>query len=189
METALIINKDGFQITKQCKNQYSVSFSLENTKIRIPEIINFDFIKVIYDLSPDLFEFTSLEKINDTEAILVLLVKPLFEDLGVSQKYLKLHMTCTRNKSSIVFVSRTLINQTIINNQTPFYIPEDAELVNVVNITNEFVIHSPHKIDVFNTILLDDDIVIPPFVDKIVGSLLSKLFIRVKQFIDYAVVK
>ena len=184
METALIINKDGFQITKQCKNQYSVSFSLENTKIRIPEIINFDFIKIIYELSPDLFETTSLEKINDNEAILVLLVKPLFEDLGVSQKYLKLHMTCTRNKSSIVFVSRTLHDQT-----TPFDIPEDADLVNVVKMTNEFVIHSPHKIDVLNTILLDDEITIPPFVDKIVGSLLSKLFIRVKQFIDYAVVK
>ena len=98
MESAVIINKDGFQIKKQSKNQYSVSFSLENTKIRIPEIINFDFIKIIYELSPDLFETTSLEKINDTEAILVLLVKPLFEDLGVSQKYLKLHMTCTRNK-------------------------------------------------------------------------------------------
>lgn len=184
METALIINKDGFQITKQCKNQYSVSFSLENTKIRIPEIINFDFIKVIYDLSPDLFEFTSLEKINDTEAILVLLVKQLFEDLGVSQKYLKLHMTCTRTKSSIVFVSKT-----IMNHPTTADIPEDADLVNVVKMTNEFVIHSPHKIVVLNTILLDDEITIPPFVDKIVGSLLSKLFIRVKQFIDYAVVK
>jgi len=186
METAVIINKDGFQIAKQSKNQYSVYFSLENNKIRIPEIINFDFIKVIYDLSPDLFEFTSLEKINDTEAILVLLVKPLFEDLGVSQKYLKLHMTCTRSKSSIVFVSKTIMNQTTINQSTAD-IPEDADLVNVVNMTNEFVIRTPHKIDVLNTILLDDEITIPPFVDKIIGSLLSKLFIRVKQFIDYAV--
>ena len=93
-------------------------------------------------------------------------------------------MTCTRTKSSIVFVSKT-----IMNHPTTADIPEDADLVNVVKMTNEFVIHSPHKIDVLNTILLDDEITIPPFVDKIVGSLLSKLFIRVKQFIDYAVVK
>ena len=183
MESALILNKDGFQFTKQSANQYRASFSLENNNIRIPALINIDFMKVIYDLSPDLFESASLEKLGETEGIIVLLVKPLFEDLGVSQKFLHLHVKCTQRMHVITFESQT------IDSKRPIGIPEDVDLVNVVRLTNEFTIHSNHNVDVVSTIVLDDNVAIPPFVDKIVGTLLSKIFKRVKQFIEMVVVK
>lgn len=183
METALIFNKDGFQFSKHGTNQYHASFSLETNQVRIPALINIDFMKVIYELSPDLFESTSLEKLNETEGIITLLVKPLFEDLGVSQKYLYLHVKCTQNMQGIKIESQT------IHSQRPDGIPDDVDLVNVVKLTNEFTIHSNHKVDVVNKIVLDDDVVIPPFVDKIIGTLLSKIFKRVKQFIEMVVVK
>ena len=183
METAIIVNKDGFQFSKQGTNQYHASFSIETNKIRIPALINLDFMKIIYSLSPDLFESTCLEKINETEGNITLLVKPLFEELGVSQKYLYLHVKCTQNMQSITFESQT------IHSPRPAGIPDDVELVNVFNLTNEFKIHSNHKVDVVNKIVLDDPVAIPPFVDKIIGTLLSKIFKRVKQFIETAVVK
>ena len=183
MENSVIVNKDGFQFSKQGTNQYNAGFTLENNKIRIPAIINIDFVKVIYDLSPDLFESVSLAKINESEAMLTLLVKPLFEDLGVSQKFIYLHIRRMQTKSSIIFESQT------IHSQRPDKIPEDAELVNICMLTNEFTIHSNHKVVVSNKIVLDDDIVIPPFVDKIVGTLLAKVFKRVKQFIEIMIIK
>jgi hypothetical protein len=183
METAVIVDKDGFLFSKQGTNQYNAGFTLENNKIRIPAIVNIDFVKVIYDLSPDLFESVSLAKINESEAMLTLLVKPLFEDLGVSQKFIHLHIRRIQTKSSIIFESRT------IHSQRPAGIPDDVELVNVFKLTNEFTIHSNHKVDVSNKIVLDDDIAIPPFVDKIVGALLSKVFKRVKQFIEIMTIK
>jgi hypothetical protein len=183
METAMIVNKDGFQFSKQGTNQYNAGFTLENNKIRIPAIITIDFVKVIYDLSPDLFESVSLVKMNESEAILTLLVKPLFEDLGVSQKFICLHIRRIQTKSSIIFESQT------IHSNRPDTIPDDADLVNIVKLTNEFTIRSNHKVDVANKIVLDDDIVIPPFVDKIVGTLLTKIFKRVKQFIEIMTIK
>ena len=183
MENSVIVNKDGFQFNKQGTNQYNAGFTLENNKIHIPVIINIDFVKVIYDLSPDLFESVSLAKINESEAMLTLLVKPLFEDLGVSQKFIYLHIRRIQTKSSIIFESQT------IHSQRPDKIPEDVDLVNICKLTNEFTIHSNHKVIVSNKIVLDDDIVIPPFVDKIVGTLLSKVFKRVKQFIEIMIIK
>jgi len=183
MENSVIVNKDGFQLSKQGTNQYNAGFTLENNKIRIPAIINLDFVKVIYDLSPDLFESVSLVKINESEAILTLLVKPLFEDLGISQKFLYMHIRRIQTKSSIIFESLSILSQ------RPDTIPDDVELVNVVKLTNEFVIHSNHKVDITNKIVLDDDIVIPQFVDKIIGALLTKIFKRVKQFIEIMIIK
>jgi hypothetical protein len=183
MEQSVILNKDGFHFSKQGTNKYHASFSLETNKLRIPALINLDFMKVIYDLSPDLFETTSLEKLNETEGIITLLVKPLFEELGVSQKYLYLHVKCSQNMQAITFDSQT------IHSQRPDGIPDDVDLVNVVKLTNEFTIHSNHKVDVLSKIVLDDAVVIPPFVDKIIGTLLSKIFKRVKQFIEIVVVK
>ena len=183
MEKSVILNNGGFQFSKQGTNKYHASFTLETNKIRIPALINLNFMKVIYDLSPDLFETTSLEKLNETEGIITLLVKPLFEELGVSQKYLYLHVKCSQNMQSITFDSQT------IHSQRPDGIPDDVDLVNVVKLTNEFTIHSNHKVDVISKILLDDAVVIPPFVDKIIGTLLSKIFKRVKQFIEMVVVK
>ncbi len=179
MESALLSNKDSvFLFAKLCDNHYGLSFSLENQNLYLPGIVNIDFIKVIYSLSPELFSLVHLEKINDTEGVLLIVIKPLFKELGVVQRFMYFHVKCIQLKNTIVFESQT------IRTVRPNDVPANAELVNVDSFTNEFTFHSHHKVDVVNKILLGDDVVIPKFVDKIMKSLVVKIFKRVKIFVE-----
>jgi hypothetical protein len=134
-------------------------------------------VKVIYSLSPEIFSSVHLEKTNDNEGILLILIKPLFKELGVVQRFMYFNVKCNQEGNTIVFESQT------IRSERPAGVPSDAELINVETFTNEFTFHSPHKVDVVNKIILDDSVVVPPFVDKVMKSLVIKIFKRVKQFI------
>ena len=76
-----LFDKDGFKFSCLKKNHYSLTFSMENNKIVLSKIIDFNLIKLIYDLNPDVYEKVNIEKINDNEVILTLLMKHFFEDL------------------------------------------------------------------------------------------------------------
>jgi hypothetical protein len=166
--------------TKMGRNQYGLAFSLENNNLYLPAIVNLDFIKVIYSLSPEIFSSIHLEKINDNEGVLLILVKPLFEDFGIVQRFMYLHVKCIQSGNTIIIESQT------IRDVRPTGVPTDAELINIDSFTNDFTFHSPHKMDIVNRIILGTDVVIPPFIDKIVQSLVTKIFRRVKQFVETA---
>lgn len=168
---------DTFLFAKLSHNQYGLSFSLENNKICLPKIVNLDFVKVIYSLSSDIFSHVHLEKINDTEGILLILIKPLFKELGVRQRFMYFHVKHIQVGNTIVIESQT------IRTERPDSVPDDAELINVDTFTNEFTFHSQHNVDVVNKIILGNDVVIPPFVDKVMKTLVIRIFKRVKEFV------
>lgn len=178
MESLTTIKKnEPFLFTKLGHNHYGLAFSFENNKLYLLGIVNLDFVKVIYSLSPEIFSSVHLEKTNDNEGILLILIKPLFKELGVVQRFMYFNVKCNQEGNTIVFESQT------IRSERPAGVPSDAELINVETFTNEFTFHSPHKVDVVNKIILDDSVVVPPFVDKVMKSLVIKIFKRVKQFI------
>lgn len=62
--------------------------------------------------------------------------------------------------------------------------PEDAELLNMENLTAICEIITPHTI-LFNfTIVFNSNMIIPKFAEKMVGIIIHKIFKRVKQFIE-----
>ena len=83
----ILYSKEGFEFLKVFKNKYSLKFSIENPNIILHKIIDFSLIKLMYDLNADIYEKINLEKINDNEAIMTILMKHLFEDLGLPQKF------------------------------------------------------------------------------------------------------
>jgi hypothetical protein len=143
----------------------------------LPGIVNLEFVKVIYSLSSEIFSDVHLEKINDNEGILLILIKPLFKELGVRQRFMYFHVKRIQHGNTIVIESQT------IRTERPDSVPANAELINVDSFTNEFIFHSPHKVDVVNKIILGNDVVIPPFVDKVMKTLVVRIFKRVKEFI------
>jgi hypothetical protein len=176
-KTTLMKKDDTFLFTKLCRNQYGLAFSIVNDKLYLPGIVNLDFVKVLYNLSPEIFSSVHLEKINDDEGILLILVKPLFKELGIVQRFLYFYVKRIQEGNRIVFESQT------IQRERPDCVPANAELINIENFTNEFTFHSPHKMDIVNKITLDDAVVVPPFVDKVMKSLVVRIFKRVKEFI------
>ena len=175
---AILYEKDGFVFSRVRENNYKMNFSMENKNIMLAQIIDFNLIKLIYDLNGDVYEKVSMEKLNDNEVIVTLLMKHLFEDLGLLQRYSFLHIKRFVEESRIIFKAQS------IKSYRPDGIPRDAELMAMDDLTNVCNIVTPHKIDFSFTILFDPLMNIPPFAEKLVGIILHKIFKRVKQFIE-----
>ena len=90
-------------IDKIIHGEYKISFSLENKNIHMINIIDFNIIKLLYELNKDLYEKIDLNIINDNEAVLLVINKHLFQDLGLSQKYsyFKIKKTVFENRNII----------------------------------------------------------------------------------------
>ena len=173
-----IFEKDCFKFVRIDKNKYKLSFTMENKKILLSNILDFNLIKLIYDLNNDIYEKVNVEQINENEAICTLLIKNFFEDLGFSQKYSHLHMKKYCEDSKIIFNSQT------IHTEKPSIIPEHAELLYIDSMINICEIITPHNITFSFYINFYQEMVIPNFSEKMVGIILNKIFKRVKQFIE-----
>lgn len=173
-----LFEKEGFIFTRVKKNQYRTEFCIENNNIILSKIIDFNLIKLIYDLNSDIYEKVQLEILNDNEAVAIILMKNLFEELGLPQKYSYLYIKREIENNKIMFNSQS------IQNDHPINIPIDAELIAVENMTSICDIITPHKINFSFNIIFDTNVIIPPFIEKMVGIILHKIFKRVKQFIE-----
>ena len=89
---AILLDKDGFKFSRFNKNNYKLTFTMENKNIVLSKIIDFSLIKLIYDLNDDVYEIVNIEQLNDSEVIITLLMKHFFQDLGLPQKFSFMHM-------------------------------------------------------------------------------------------------
>lgn len=174
----MILNKNGLEITKCAKNKYKLRFHLENNNIYIEKIIDFPLIKLVYDLNPDVYEQTNIEKVGDNQANVTLLFKHFFEDLGLPQRYSYVHMTKHVVKNNITFIIKS------ITTEKPSGMPIDSELMPIQDIIGSFDIVSPHMANVMFDIVFNERFNTPVFAEKIIAQILLKVFTRVKQFIE-----
>ena len=57
-----LMDKNGMKILKLDTDEYNILFSIKNNNFILPSIINFDLIKLIFDLNPDIYEKSILHK-------------------------------------------------------------------------------------------------------------------------------
>ena len=174
----VLFEKDNMKFTKITDKKYCMTFSMENQNIVLANVIDINLIKLIYDLNPDVYESVLLEIINDDESIVTLVLKNFFEDLGLQQKYSYLHIKKTISNNTIIFNSQS------IKSERPPNIPAGAERVAMKENIGVCEIITPHKVNFSFTVLFEDNIIIPVFMEKMIGVILNKIFKRVKQFIE-----
>ena len=177
-DTVILYSKEGFTFIKKQKNDYSLTFQMENNNIILSKIIDFNLIKLIYDLNSDIYEKVNLNIINDNEATVNLLMKHLFEELGLPQRFSYLHIKRIVSENNITFMSES------IKSERPPDMPPDAELMNIKNNIINCHIITPHKINFECNILFESNMNVPAVAEKLVGLILYKIFNRVKQFIE-----
>ena len=177
LETVLF-DKDGFTFIRVNKNHYKLLFSIENKNIIMSKIIDLNLIKLIYDLNPDIYEYVNIEKLKDDEMNSTLLMKHFFQDIGISQKYSLIHTTKSVEERNITFKSYTF------KSHRPQNLPQDAELLDLKDVTCVCHLATPHKTDFSVNLLFEPSIVIPSFIEKIIGMIFYKIFKRIKQFIE-----
>ena len=174
----ILYAKEGFVFTKIKENNYKLVFNMENNHINLPKIINFNLIKLIYDLNPDIYEKINLEIINENEVNLISLFKHFCQDLGLPQIYSFLNIKLINEENKIIIKSQTIYSS------KPDIIPNDVELMKMDDNTSICDIITPHKVLFSFNVTLNPKTNIPKFAEKMVGIILFKIFKRVKQFIE-----
>ena len=175
----VLVEKDGMKFIRIEKNKYIFSFSVENKNINIEPLINFELIKLMYELNPDIYEKVILNKINEEDATITLVIKHFFNDMGISQKYS--HMNFTKNiihHQCINFVGSSIFSE------KPEGISNDVELLPIENFNIECNIASLNKVNLNCSIIFHNSLDIPSFIEKVIGIIVNKIIKRIKQFIE-----
>ena len=179
-DSSVLYEKNDTKIIKLDNGNYNLFFSIENNKMNLDSIINFDLIKLIHDLNKDICEKVNLEKYDEKSAIISVLIKNLFEDLGLSQKYSYLEMTKSVKNSQIIFDLKT-----IVPIKKPEWVNNDMELANIKSIKLiSDVSNNRHKVNFKCLIDFQEDMEPPVFVQKVSVMVINKIINRLKQFIE-----
>lgn len=177
-ESDILYSKDGFIFGKNSKNNYSLTFQMNNESIILSKIIDFSLIKLIYDLNGDIYEKVNVQKIDDNQVVMIMLMKHLFEDLGLPQRFSYVHIIKKYEENKITFTSQSIYSE------RPDGMPENAEQMSIKNMICDCYIVNPHHIKFTCNIIFEDYTIVPKFAEKLVGLILFKIFNRVKQFIE-----
>ena len=174
----VLVEKDGMKFIKLEKNKYNLTYSIENKDINLEPLINFELIKLIYELNPDIYEKVVLNKISEEEAQITLLMKHFFNDLGFPQKYSHMGLKKSVSPNRINVVGASILSE------KPSYIPNEVELLPIDRLDIDCTIVSPHKVSLNCMIVFNNSLVIPTFIEKVIGIIINKIFVRVKKFVE-----
>ena len=137
----ILLEKEDFKIIKVNNLSFKIEFNIENKNLYLPSIINFNLIKLIYDLNPDIYEKVNLNIINNENAIASILIKNFFQDIGLLQKYSYLNITMKKEENKIIFISKSILNE------IPIGMPENSELLKIENMISVGTIINDNKVN------------------------------------------
>jgi hypothetical protein len=177
----ILIKKHNFSLKKIIKNKYQLEYVMENNNIYLDKIINFDFIKLMYESNKNYFELVHMDIIDDNEAYIYMLVKPILKELGIVQRYVALRLTkyAEINSNKIFFKGIPCpeygkkINN--CNNAVLFPIREIHICCNIV--------HS-HKLHIQKTFSFEDSFSMPLFFEKIFGNILKEIYNQIIKVVE-----
>ena len=175
----ILLQKEDAKLMKFSNCHFLFLFTMENKNLHLEKIINFELIKLIYDLNADIYEKIQLNKKNDNEAEMISLMKPLFEDIGLPQRYIHLTMNRCIVDEHILF--HCIPNYT---SEKPSFIPHEAEIMPLQKILITCKPENIHKYTFEVDIKFVKNFFIPPYAEKITTLVINKIFIRVKEFIE-----
>ena len=179
-KTKVIMDKKHYKMTRLDKNNYLFEYEITNKNILLEKVINLEFIKLIYELNrQDIFDDFYLEMTGPESATIYTLFKHFFEDFGVSQKYVHGDICIERTEKQIIFKTTTNNSQPKVNITNP-----NAELIPIYNVTTVCDFINPHRVQIKTTTSFDKSMNSPEFIEKMATTVISKIFLRAKQFIE-----
>ena len=182
-ELVELFNKENCTFKRYGVNKYLLEYDMENTNIYMAKIIDFSLVQLIYNLNPDIYEHIEFNKINDSHVVSILLMKHFFEDIGLPQRYSFMNIKKEVEQNRILFKA-----ETIIQKEKPQQIPNEAEVLNIDNLTCICYLITPHKVKISFDINFNSGFHIPLFAEKMIGIIIHKIFKRLKQFIENATI-
>jgi len=185
MTSKILFSKESFSFIKKNNNNYVLSFNIKNKNFNLVNIINFNLVQILFNLNKDIFECFSFKEENEQEANCFILMKHLFEDIGLSQYYCNLNIKKQTNNNSIFFVFETNYDNINLNNFQNINCDYNyVEKLFLEKIICEFKILSNNQIDIFIDIYILDEMKYPNIIENLIGLFVFKIFERIKIFIE-----
>ena len=178
--TKIICDKDNVILRRNEElNTFSLTFELKNEKIELSKIINLKLYTLLYELNKDIIESVEILSETETESTILLIFKQFGAELGMSQKYMCLHTVMERREGSIIMRSETATSgrdnlkgvsncEEIISPYTNLFVRMKSE--------------SAAMVDYFFNMKMDDEL--PIYMENMIGVLMKKTLLRVKEFIE-----
>jgi hypothetical protein len=184
-DDSVIINNKDIVMIKTSKNTYSINYSITNNKMYLWKILDFTIVKILYDLNKDFFETVNLNIIDDNNAKLFILMKPLMADFGVPQRYCYLDLQRERYvPDNIITIFTATPNRNIDEARSISKIPKLAEMLPIKSIKITCENLDEHNVSIEQKICYETFFEIPKFMEKFAGTIFTKMFLRTKQFIE-----
>jgi len=179
-KTKVIMDKKDCKMTRIDKYNYLFEYDITNNKILLDKVINLEFIKLLYELNKhDIFDDFYLELNSSESATAYILFKHFFDDFGVPQKYVHIDICIEKTEKQIIFKTTTNNNAPKVN------IPnKQAELIPIDNVTAICDFINQHKASIKTKTSFHKSMHLPEFIEKLATTVISKIFLRTKQFIE-----
>ena len=169
--SSIFFNKKKIELTKLKKNIYKLESLVENKNIYLEKIINFEIIHLFYKVNMNFFEIVEFEIINDNEAILFVLMKPLLKELGVQPRYVNLKIT-KKIEDSTVFFYCVSCDDFIKNTQKY----KNAIKSPLLNVTIACKLLNPHSLYIIETLTFDENYDGFTIIEKFLSQILKVIF-------------
>ena len=164
---------------KSC-NIFLLQFNLENKKKNLHDMINLNMYDLLFNLNKANFEKIEIKKwISTTEIEVLFLFKPFGKELGIKPKYMYIRTIAN------------ITNEKHIYTSVDIDYPYSEELQNyekVKNIISTMIINfeSNHQININYIFKFEIAHTLPIYMENILGLIMKKMFLHLKQFIELA---
>jgi hypothetical protein len=171
-------NKKKVIFTKLSKNTFKLESIVENKNIFLEKLLNFDLIHLFYKVNIQYFESVDFKLINENEAILFILMKPLIKQLGTPARYVNLKITKKEEGDKCVLFNARACND--FNNKTSTSaVP--SPLLNIDIICN---IINPHLLHIYEVLTFDETYASYSIFEQIVSPILKIIFKQTIQAVE-----
>ena len=160
-------------------NKYRMTAFIENKKIYMKNLLNFNLINLLYQTNLDQFEKLNLDITNDEEANVFILMKHIFKEMGIKQRYFCFDIKKVEIDNGISFI----LTQNEEHGQT-LNECSNAHLMPIKHMLYNFELVSLHKIKMTQYIDFDPDVGMPFFLEPIFGVISKTMLKQMKQFIE-----
>jgi hypothetical protein len=168
----ILIKNDYLSFIRTKTNHYKINCMIENKNINIENIINFNLLELMCKCNSELFEKIDMYKESEKEAKLYLLVKPIFQSLGIYQRYISLQLEKTNiNKESIIFSGIPNIEYGLLQNTC-----NQAILAPISRLDIKCNIINKNKFELVTFITLEDNFVFPNLLEQLIATIFKKVY-------------
>jgi hypothetical protein len=169
-----------YMLKENDKVKFRINFDISNHNYDLNKAIGFKLFGLMAELNKDIIDRIALSKYDDdsTEIDMGIIFCRFGTDLGLAQKYIYSHSVIEKNGDL------TTITSEQIPKPDNFAVPPRSEPALSSYSKIDFRVMNDHYCSVVYVFVLDLEEDLPIYMEKLPGSLMHKVFSRLKVFIE-----